>query len=264
MPTTTIAISSNDPVYDPVSAELAGATVWAIVERGRVQWVGVDSIRRTLPGIDNYSSWQRFVSKQKTMKCRTKNGAIVEGQFINKEDYINAASGHPMSEALRNAMAAICAKLDDDGMVVDAQFADDPLVQLATTGLRTALRVAEISKKLDTLEAGQKSIARRADSAYNLAETSLELQVTRNGRLRAIPELSRRGWKIDEANFGNVGGELTRISLRIGDDPRAPENQCQWRNDLVHTYIEQAFTLWEKECGPKYPRRSGTISTGLA
>ncbi len=223
------------------------------------------SLEDAIPWIKRDEVWGKCVGQARSLLVQVDSGQPFDAKII--EDvafYALMISAPEWNQWKTRAVMLLTGQHRGKVAIPDDVSGDHVLQQLQAL---TETRIAVLRAANEAAEAKQLAIdaSRRADSAYNLAETSLELQVTRNGRLRAIPELSRRGWKFDEKNFGTVGGELTRISLKqLGDDPRLPENQCQWRNDTVHTYIEQAFTIWEKECSHKYPRRSETIPTGSA
>jgi hypothetical protein len=251
---TTLATLPGPEIYEAAIETYAGYEVGVVLCDGRVRWISIATVLRALPGIDKTPPWQRYIGSKVTLRIRYKNKTVFDSDCISKRDFFAVALGHPSENAFRDAVATVIEKLDDNGMVVDARYAEHPLVKLGTASLQTALAVAKLEKRMDGLEQRERSQDRRIDDAYNLAETSLEIQRGVGNRLKAIPELGRRGYRFKTTDYGPAGGQLRAIALRLGD-PLDSVPKILWNGDYVNTHLPQTFDEWERAHGPKYNKK---------
>jgi hypothetical protein len=86
-------------------------------------------------------------------------------------------------------------------------------------------------------------------------ERMANLQSSHRGRLLAIPELNRRGFRFTWQEEGKVGQECSRISRQqFKDEPGSVEHQREWHGVMCNTYLPPVLDEWINQHGHRYTR----------
>jgi hypothetical protein len=247
---TEIVRVGENRIYPATKAVFGDVDVIVVQYGGLYQRICLGSIEQALPGIQGTPEWQRFIGSQEVLEIAVDGGKPFRARVIPKSDFFNAALSHPRCAAFRAEVAKLLERLDNVGVVVGPDVPSTPLIKSLQSQLELAIAQERQARELER-QGKELQIARtRADDAYNLAETSIELQTRFRGRLIAIAELGRRGWMFPQGTWQRIGMEMRALSLRVGDEPA--NYKRPWNGLDVNTYREDVFDLWEQEYGPNY------------
>jgi hypothetical protein len=247
---TAIATIEPQEVHQATEVVFGDFDVIVVQYSGFYQRICVGSIEKALPGIQRTPEWQRFIGAQETISISVDGKPPMRARVIPKADFFNAALAHPKCAAFRAEVAKLLERLDNTGVVVGPDVPSTPLIKSLQAQLELAIAQEKQARELERQSKEIAALKGRTDDAYNMAELSIELQTKFRGRLIAVAELGRRGWKLPASAWNKIGMEMRSISLRIGDDPSRFKRP--WNGLEVNTYREEIFDLWEKECGPGY------------
>ena len=245
---TSIATVGPRDVYPATVEQFGSAEVIFVQFGGLYNKICLASVEQALPGVERTAEWQRFIGSQEIIYISVNGSKPFSARVISKADFFNAALSHPKYSDFRAKVAKMLERLDNVGVVVASDVPKTPLIQSLQSQLELAIR--QEKQAIEQARQGRaiEVVKGRADDAYNLAETSIELQTKFRGRLICIAELGRRGWRLPQSIWAKVGMECRAISLRLGDDPA--NFKRPWNGMDVNTYREDVFDLWETEYGP--------------
>ena len=240
--------------------------IFAVDDAG-VTRVTVNSIRTALPGCERESAWIRLMSDA-VMVGFNFQGQLCHDKAITKECFYGFALSHPRFERFKKWVCEILDQLDRIGIVLAPDVAEHPqmkflqaLAEATATAIRAEARTKELERiarshetrlvqteeRVSTVELQVGNVDDKAQLAWDagIAATSYR------GRLFAIPELRRRGWKFPDNLHGTVGQQMSAVSRKHGDKPE--EHRKIFEGFRTSMYLPEMFPIWEREIGiPRY------------
>lgn len=252
----TLTPSTPERVYPAVRAQHEGLSLLIVFSQKEDGAPGfcARSITDALPKLGNDPQWAQCLRHAPVVLVSVDGGKPYKEQVIQDLMFYGLMINMPEWNPFKTRACIMLRDAARGKATVPDDVADDPLVQSMKRDYELSIATARAAREAGEAKLIAARADRKADHAINLAETSLELQVGTGNRLKGIPELARRGWTFTKSQYGAIGGQLRTCALKIGDNLDA-HPKMYWQGDYVNTHIPETFDTWEKDFGPRYPRK---------
>jgi len=138
-------------------------------------------------------------------------GKEVPMEFVSRADFLGASIISSRNAPFRDFVVKLLEQLEDKGFVVTPNHSDNPLVAVWSAGLETALKVAEMEKRQETLERGQVELGDRVDGLMNIVH---EGQCWRPAMMELVDR--RKICIASKDDRSKVGKEIAALGRSLG------------------------------------------------